>query len=297
MAGGAINATKYLKRQGLDPNMLYEAEVVENKDKRRLCRIQARIKGIFDGIPDTDLPWAIPEYLHPDGAYNKGSTETCTRADHSGMIWIPKIGHKVGIRFPTGDAHKPYWSGYTVDTVVKMPEGDVNYPDRAVFKFSNGTYMIIDTKTNEIFINNPGDIDITVLGDVNTNVIGNQTTTVSHRKGDIPGYLMNAPQTALKHLNQTPAKKIPYIGLLKKSYAGNQHTWVSSDQTTYIEGDRKTVVDGYDTLIVGKDRNTHVKGSRYTVINGNDMLTVGRNRLETIALLHRIQCTRSETNG
>jgi hypothetical protein len=297
MAGGAVNATKFLQRQGIDPKMVYEAVGVENKDKRKLCRIQARIKGIFDGIPDGDLPWAIANYNHPDGAYNKGSKDTCSRSDHSGMIFIPKIGHTVGITFPTGDTHKPFWSGYTVDTIVKMPEGDVNYPDRAVFKFSNGTYMIIDTKTNEIFLNNPGDMDITVLGDVNTNIIGNQTTTVSSRKGDIPGYLLNAPQTALSLLKQKPTKKIPYIGLLKKTYAGHQHTWVTGDQTTYIEGDRKTVIDGYDTLIVGRDRNTLVKGSRYTVIKGNDMLNVGINRIETIALLHRIQCTRSETNG
>ena len=273
MAGGTINATKFLKRQGIDPNMIYEAEVTENNDKRKLCRVQARIKGVFDGIPDSDLPWAIPEYKHPDGAYNKGSGSTATRSDHSGMIWIPKKGHKVGLKFPTGDPHRPVWTNYCVDEDVKMPEGDPNYPDRAVFKFSNGCYMIIDTKTNEIFLNNPGDIDITVLGDVNTSVIGNQTTTVSHRKTDIPKYLLNAPHTALNLLSQHPAKKIPYIGLLSRTYAGNQHTWVTGDQTTYVEGNRKTVIDG------------------------NDILIVGRNRLETIALLHRIQCTRSETNG
>lgn len=275
MAGGTVNASKYLKRQGIDPHMVYEAKVINNNDERKLCRIQARIKGIFDGISDADLPWAVPEYKHPDGAYNRGgdSIWKAIFSDHSGMVWIPKNDHKVGLKFPTGDPHRPVWTNYCVDEEVKIPEGDVNYPDRAVFKFSNGCYMIIDTRTNEIFINNPGDVNVTILGDLNMTVVGNQTQTVSSRKPDIPNYLLNAPQTALNLLKQNPFKKISYIGLLSKGYSGNSHNWVTGDQTNYIEGNRKTVIDG------------------------NDILIVKRNRLETIALLHRIEATRSETNG
>lgn len=270
MAGGTINATKYLTKQGLDPKMVYEAEVINNYDQRKLCRIQARIAGVFDGIPDGDLPWAIPEFDHPDGAYNPGGDAL----DRSGKAWVPKKQHKVGLKFPTGDPHRPVWTNYTVDEQVALPEQqDVNYPDRAVFKFSNGCYMIIDTRTNEIFINNPGDLDMTFLGDVNQYIIGNQQLTVSDTKSDIPGYLLNAPETVLDRLKQTPAKRIPFKGLLAKGYAGNQHTFITGDQTTHIKGNRKTVIDG------------------------NDWLRVKRNRWETIDLLHRIQCTRSETNG
>jgi len=270
MAAGTINATKYLSRQGIDPKMVYEAKVVNNYDQRKLCRIQARIDGVFDGIPDADLPWAIPEYQHPDGAYNPSGDNV----DRSGMAMVPKKEHKVGIKFPTGDPHRPVWTSYTVDEQTALPENqDVNYPDRAVFKFANGTYMIIDTRTNEIFLNNPGDIDMTVLGDVNQYIVGNQQLTVTDSKSDIAGYLLNAPETVLNRLQQNPTKRIPFKGLLSKGYAGNQHTYITGDQTTLI------------------------MGNRMTVIHGNDILRVHRNRLETIDLLHRIVCTRSETNG
>lgn len=270
MAGGTINATKHLKRQGLDPQMVYEAHVVNNYDQRKLCRIQARIDGVFDGIPDSDLPWAIPEFGHPDGAYNPGGNAV----DRSGMAWVPKRNHKVGIKFPTGDAHRPVWTTYTVDEQTALPEQqDVNYPDRAVFKFANGSYMIIDTRTNEIFLNNPGDVNMTILGDVNQYIVGNQQLSVTDTKGDIPSYLLNAPETVLNRLGQKPAKRIPFQGLLRKTYAGNQHTFVKGDQTT------------------------HIRGNRSVLIEGNDFLRVRRSRWETIDFLHRIQCARSESNG
>lgn len=270
MAGNTINATKHLTKQGIDPKMTYEAEVVENYDQRKLCRIQARVEGVFDGIPDVDLPWAIPMFQHTDGAYNTGAYAH----ERSGTAWVPKKGHKVGLSFPAGDPHRPVWTGYTVDEETALPEHkDVNYPDRAVFKFSNGCYMIIDTRTNEIFLNNPGDVNMTVLGDVNQYVIGNQQLTVSNRRTDIAGYLKNAPETVLNNLQQNPSKRIPFEGLLSKGYSGNNHTYVTGDQTTKVEGNRRTV------------------------IFGNDILEVNGNRLETIGGLHRIACTRSETNG
>lgn len=270
MAGSLINATKFLSRQGLDPKMVYEAEVVNNYDPRKLCRIQARIEGVFENIPDSDLPWSVPEYQHPDGAYNPGGDAV----DRSGMAMVPKKGHKVGLKFPTGDPHRPVWTTYPVDETTKLPENaDVNYPDRAVFKFSNGCYIIIDTRTNEVFFNNPGDLNITILGDVNQHIIGNQQLTVSNTKGDIASYLLNAPETVLDRLGQNPTKRIPFQGLLSKGYAGNQHTKITGDQTQLIMGNRSVVVQG------------------------NDFLKVGRNRIETINMLHRIACQRSETNG
>lgn len=270
MAGGTINATKYLQKQGIDPKMVYEAKVVNNYDERHLCRIQARIEGVFDGISDRDLPWAIPEFDHVDGAYNPGGNST----ERSGTAWVPKNEHKIGLKFPTGDPHKPVWTKYTVDEQVALPEHqDVNYPDRAVFKFSNGCYMIIDTRTNEIFLNNPGDINMTILGDVNQYIVGNQQMTVTNSKNDIPGYLLNAPETVLNSLGAKPAKRVPFQGLLSKSHAGNQHTKVTGDQTTLIEGNRSVV------------------------IKGTDYLRVHKSRYETIDNLHRIQCARSETNG
>lgn len=269
MSGGTINLARFLTPQGLDSKLTYEATVVNNNDPRQLCRIQARIAGVFDGIPDEHLPWAVPKYQHADGAYNPGGDAV----DRAGTVMIPKIGHKVGLRFPTTDPHRCTWGSYTVDDQVKLPEASKNYPDRAVLKFSNGTYIIVDTKTNEIFFNNPGDMDITILGDVNQYIVGNQQLVVSDSKGLIPSYLLNAPETVLNRLSPSPTKNISFTGLLGERRAGNRHVHVTGDQTMLVEGNRSVV------------------------IAGNDTLSVGGNRVETIAMVHRIECARSETNG
>ncbi|MNV67777.1 hypothetical protein D3C71_1605900 [compost metagenome] len=140
-------------------------------------------------------------------------------------------------------------------------------------KFSNGLYIIVDTKTNEIFFNNPGDVDITILGDVNQYIVGNQQLVVSDRKGLIPSYLLNAPDTVLSRLSPKPAKEIPFLGLLGPAERGNRHIHVTGDQTMQVDGNRKTVIAGQDLLVVGK------------------------NRIEKIKQIHRIECARSETNG
>lgn len=269
MSTGTINLTKHLKPSGLDPAQPYEAVVVENNDPRQLGRIKARVAGVFDGIPDDHLPWAIPMFQHADGAYNPGGDAL----DRSGTFFVPKVEHIVSLRFPTGDPHRPVWRSYTVDEKVALPERKKNYPDRGVIKFSNGMYIIIDTKTNEIFFNNPGDMDITILGDVNQYIVGNQQMVVAKDKGLIPSYLLNAPDTVLSRLEPKPTKNIPFTGLLGPAQSGNNHVHVQGDQTMLVEGDRMTV------------------------IQGNDILQVGGNRMETIAMLHRVECTRSETNG
>lgn len=269
MSGGTLNLTRFMQQQGLDPKVRYEAHVVNNNDPRKLGRIQARVDGVFDGIIDDHLPWAVPAFSHADGAYNPGGDAL----DRSGTFMVPKNKHKVSLRFPTGDPHRCVWGAYTVDEQVALPETEKNYPDRAVIKFANGMYLIIDTKTNEIFFNNPGDVNVTILGDVNEYIVGNQQLVVSDDKSLIASYLANAPDTVLSRLSPRPSKEIPFTGLLSKSRAGNRHIHVTGDQTMLVEGNRSVV------------------------IKGNDILQVGMNRIETISMVHRVECARSETNG
>lgn len=266
MATGAINASKLLTRQGLDPHMIYEGIVVDNDDPRKLFRVRVRIPKLFDNIEDSDIPWAIPLFNHVGGAFSQGRVR-------SGVAWAPKVGHKVGLRFPLRDPHKPQWTTYPTDEQVSIPAAQTNYPDRVVMHMANGMYIIVDTRTNEIFFNNTGDMNITILGDVNQYIVGNQNLTVTNNKNDIAGYLLNAPDTVLKNFNARPSKKIAFPGLLSKGSAGNQHTTITGDQTVLVKGNRKVVV------------------------KGNDTLEVGKSKLEKIAQTNRLQCQRSETNG
>lgn len=245
----AINASKLLKRQGLDKTITYMGIVTDNKDPRQIGRIKVRIDGVWEGIEDTDLPWAIPKYEHHFGSFNDGQANT----KRCGSFHVPRIGSKVSIVFPQdGDPHCPVYSGYTVDDLTMMPEAKTNYPDRAVFRFSNGTFMIVDTKTNELFINNPGDLHMTILGSVNQHIVGNQMVKVTGSMSDISPYLLNAPDKILEGLSPGPQGKVSFEGLLSKSKAGNSHTKVTGDYTLEIEGNRKTIIRGSDTTTVYK---------------------------------------------
>ena len=245
-----VNLTKNLTRQGLDPSVIYHGVVVDNKDPRMVGRVRVRIAGMFDGIEDGDLPWAIPKYTHTNGAYNNESGDDVNRC---GTFLVPRISAKVCIQFPQkGDPHHAVYSGYTNDDVTMMPESKTNYPDRAVFRFDNGMFIIVDTKTNELFINNPGDMHMTVLGSVNQYIVGNQMLKVTDSMGDISPYLLNAPDKILDGLSPNPEGKIPFEGLLATSKAGNQHTHITGDQTTIIEGNRQTIIKGHDTQITTK---------------------------------------------
>lgn len=241
-----LNLTKHLSRQGLDPAKKYAATVVDNKDPREIGRVRARIEGIHEGLKDNELPWSIPKHSHCNGAYSPGDAN----AERCGTFNVPRIDSKVCLQFPQkGDPHHAVYSGYTIDDDTMMPEAKTNYPDRAVFRFTNGMFIIIDTRTNELFINNPGDMHMTILGSVNQYIVGNQMVKVTDSIGDISPYLLNAPDKILDGLSTNPAGRIPFEGLLSRSNAGNQHTHIKGDQTLLIEGNRQTVIKGHDTQI------------------------------------------------
>ena len=153
---------------GLSQTQLYKAIVVENNDPEKHGKIKARVSKIFDGIEDGKLPWAIPTFGHVDGA-----------TKDSGIICIPKIGSTVLLHFQNGSPFHPIYSGYTVDEKTKLEEANTNYPDRAVIRFQNGLIVVIDTKCNEVFIRNPGDVHALVEGNLDLTILGNFTTRVS----------------------------------------------------------------------------------------------------------------------
>lgn len=155
------------ERQGLDPNKWYEAKVIENDDRKHpdkmmLGRIQARIKTIFDGIEDKDLPWAIPVYQHPDGAQNI-----------AGVFSVPKKGAKVLLKFQQSNPAFPMYRGFHVDVLTQMEETKYNYPDRTVVRLSNKALLIADTKDNRLYLRNPGDTKIYIDGNVAIEINGN----------------------------------------------------------------------------------------------------------------------------
>ena len=243
-----LNLTKLLSKQGLDPSKTYPAIVVDNDDPRQIGRIRARIDGLHEGIKDNELPWSIPKYEHCNGAFNKGDADV----KRCGNFYVPKIDSKVCIQFPqNGDPHHSIYTGYTVDDETMLPESKVNYPDRAVVRFANGMFMIVDTKTNEIFINNPGDMHMTILGSVNQYVVGNQMLKVTNTMDDISPYLRNSPDSMLKGLKPNPEDKIKFEGVADQE-TGNQHTHIRGNQTLIVDGDQIMTIKGYQKHTISK---------------------------------------------
>lgn len=211
-----LNLNKDMRTgQGLDPHRRYEAKVVANDDTksddgRMLCRVQARVAGLFDGTDDEDLPWALPTFMHTDGA----------GAD-SGYQWVPKVGTKVLLQFQDGSSEHPIYSSYPADASTLLEEMKTNYPDRKVVRHSDGFVVVIDTRTHEVFIRNPGAYNIFIQGDANLSITGNVVEKIE----------------------------------------GNRTSVVEGDLVEIVKGNRTIHAEGNSTEIVGGARRTHAVGA------------------------------------
>lgn len=209
-------STDMTSSQGLSKDKEYEGVVVNNNDyaydKRRLGRVQIRVAGIFDGIPDEHLPWAITKHGSSDGA-----------SENSGKFSVPAIGSKVLVRFQNGSASHPIYSAYVMDEKTFLKEAEVNYPNRDVTKLKNGCLVIVDKQTNEIFIRNPGAANIYIQGDVNLTVTGNLLEEV---KGD---------------------KTLNVAGNYIEKIGGNHLAQIQGQESGTVGGSRHWSIGGSDT--------------------------------------------------
>lgn len=84
--------------------------VVDNNDPTRTGRAKVRVRGLFDDIPDEDLPWA-----------NQTSVVSFGSKDGGGMISVPKIGSLVNVQFDNGNWYSPFFTS-TWDTDPTLVE-------------------------------------------------------------------------------------------------------------------------------------------------------------------------------
>lgn len=237
---------KSLKKKGLHSHIPYTAEVIDNKDPAKLQRVRARIPKFQDHMADTEIPWSVPSVSHPMGLVGGelGRTGSCS---------IPTVGAMVAIYFP--NAGDPSISKYSTERIVDQtnvpPEFEVNYPNRLGYVLPNGYTFIIDTRTNEMFLDVPGDANINILGDANITSVGNINLKATDDVGKIPAYLRNAPERVLGQLEANPQKKIEFEGLYGGS-AGNIH----------LEA------DGHITMQAGKKIQAKSKGDMKLDVGG-----------------------------
>ncbi|MND62241.1 hypothetical protein D3C80_535170 [compost metagenome] len=262
MSGSPLNNTRHMKKQGLDSATVFAGVVVDNNDPRKAGRVRVRVPDVMpDAIPDNHLPWALPT--------NQAYAVDADKAERAGSVDVPPKGAKVGVRYPTGDPHKPELAPYPGDKKTILKEAEKNYPNRKVIRLDNGCYMIIDKSTNEVFVTNPGDSHFVFLGDYSKTVVGKCTEIVSGSVSDVPEYLLNASDTKIQEIAAKSAGGVSFKG---SGGAGSKYE--------HIKGDYTLVIDG----------------NRIVKVKGNDSLNVGRNRDETVTGNHKIMSMRSDTN-
>lgn len=250
-------ANEMQEGQGVDPHTWHAATVVMNNDPNKWGRIQARVDEIFDGIPDNDLPWAIPAgWDHTDGGH----------AD-SGVVVIPKVGSKVQVRFQRGDVHYPEYKGYHVDETTKLQESIMNYPDRAVMRFQNKTLAVVDTKDNIIYMRSPGDVRICIVGNLQIELLGNLTELIHgnvHReiRGNVDETILgNVTRKVVGNLDERFDSNVTRRvdgnvdeqvgGNFKESITGNHHVDVSGSSMESVAGNINQCSSGQSTYRAG----------------------------------------------
>lgn len=247
-----INLNTIQSKKGIDPQMKYDAVVIDNNDPLRIGQIKARIMGLTDDVSDEDIPWIRPSVEHLEGL--KGGTS----GSIFGSSFIPMRGARISVQFPTGQIQEGM---YTTDARMTeqdiLPEFQVNYPHRMGVRLSIGTQLIIDRMTRELFLVTAGDYYMTIMGDVNQTIVGNQQLIITGNKNDIPSYILNDPVMTPKSLKPDPKKRVAFNGIAAGD-GGNQYTKITGNQTVEIEGNRKVTVKGRDELIVKKDWSVDV---------------------------------------
>lgn len=109
--------------------------VVDNNDPGKLGRCKVRVRGVFDGLPDSDLPWAVPDF------------------NLEGNFSVPEIGHLVDIYFRDDDMNFPHYTTKVIDRNNISTLKDEDYPNTFIlYETENGDYLKINKKTNEFMI-------------------------------------------------------------------------------------------------------------------------------------------------
>ena len=131
---------------------IYRGEVMDNNDPLKRGRCKVAFRPMLQGIPTTDLPWAIPAFPIFEGSGNG-----------VGYFAVPKIGTKVGGYFEEGDVYNPVYAWELPDGVNGVPSSAItNYPNRKVQRTTSGIEIIIDDTSKTITITTPGNNQIKV---------------------------------------------------------------------------------------------------------------------------------------
>jgi len=179
----------------------YRGVVVSRADPLQAGRCQIRIMPVFEGVADSDLPWAVPVDAMMGGNPNIGGS------------FIPAPNAIVMCGFEQGDWRYPFYMGALPSMLNGTPDlptdTQTNYPWRKVYRSEAGTEILIDDKSgstlfkvlmaNGFYVevddsgnqteNIPGTLNVTVHGNVTITADANVTANVT---GDVNATITGA---------------------------------------------------------------------------------------------------------
>ena len=158
----------------------YKAKVVSNTDPKKLGRVKATIKGLFEDSSDK-LPWVFPQNPYGLG----GNT-------NSSSFSVPEVGSELCVVFPFEDVYSPMYIGYWQSKGTHQSLFDDNYPETYGFVDSVGNSVKVNKSTkdvtishssgNKIEIDQAGKETKVVKSDLTVSVDGNSEETVKGNK-------------------------------------------------------------------------------------------------------------------
>lgn len=174
----------------------YLGVVVDNKDPEFRGRSKIRVFGVFDDLPDEDLPWSHQRFEMSYGI-NGGS----------GRISVPKLGSVVHVQFNNGNYYSPEYKAVQelspdlIDQIKESYEGAHSLIYDGIEKlkiyYTVATGLVLDLKESQIIIRNDNSILIKHAND---------TTMMELKGGKITKYadqeIENTAVSRIKHTSQ-----------------------------------------------------------------------------------------------
>jgi len=202
----------------------YVGVIVDNNDPEKIGRCRIMVYNIFDGLPVSDLPWAVPDFSFI------GSTK--------GSFIVPPVGTFVNVYFDRGEIYLPRYTTKILNTNQLPTNKDIDYPNNMVFfETDNGDSFELNRKQKTATYTHSSGTTIKIASDGSVTIESVANITTKHEDTlRVEGNMV------------TPTGYGPLCSIPVCPFSGALHTGVAcSSIDTYNVGER-TPPDYYPYL-------------------------------------------------
>lgn len=150
------------------------AMVVITEDPNKQQRVRIRIPQLHRGIPDDQLPWALP--------YREG---TANADGGMGTVHVPPSGTMVYVSFEDEDPHFPQYSNSptTLDVQEDNELVNENYPHTYGAVDQAGNRWAVNTQTGNVDFTHKSGAQIKILDDGTVQIASPKKLVLSGKEG------------------------------------------------------------------------------------------------------------------